>query len=320
MNSKTCRSSRRLAMSAARPGEMSWNSSTRMYRRVVLARPARTCAVARRPFASITVTRANPGPSGCQDGCESNSGRRSGTPLTATSGVPRMSARASCRRGNVGSCWGAGTVGQIGDGGSVNRSAPTLVAVPAGSTGWATVSAGANSTCAVTDTGRVYCWGANTFGQLGDGTYLGRARPAQVAGLPLALMPPAAKAVVNAASLRPGAVAPGGTVNGAHISLDVDGTSTVSGAGNALRATLGGSSSAPGGTLAVLQADTNFANSVTLPASAAFMRFNNTGTGTLGTLFNITTDCISSTSSTASRKIKCIDSAGTVLYLLASAS
>lgn len=117
-----------------------------------------------------------------------------------------------------------------------------------------------------------------------------------------------------------GAVAPGGTVNGAHISLDVDGTSTVSGAGNAIRATLGGSSSAPGGTLAVLQADTNFSTSVTLPASAAFIRFNNTGTGTLGTLFNITTDCISSTSSTASRKIKCIDSAGTVLYLLAAAS
>ena len=117
-----------------------------------------------------------------------------------------------------------------------------------------------------------------------------------------------------------GAVAPGGTINGAHISLDVDGTSTVSGAGNALRATLGGSSAAPGGTLAVLQADTNFSTSVTLPASAAFIRFNNTGTGTLGTLFNITTDCISSTSSTASRKIKCIDSAGTVLYLLASAS
>ena len=37
-------------------------------------------------------------------------------------------------------------------------------------------------------------------------------------------------------------VAPGGTVNGEHVSLSVNGTATVSGAANALRATIGGTS------------------------------------------------------------------------------
>ena len=96
------------------------------------------------------------------------------------SAITTGAAHACGLRGTALYCWGAGTVGQIGDGGSVNRSTPTLVAVPGGSTGWATVSAGANSTCAVTDTRRAYCWGANTFGQLGNGTTTGSAVPVQV--------------------------------------------------------------------------------------------------------------------------------------------
>ena len=99
---------------------------------------------------------------------------------TDWSAITAGAAHACGLRGTALYCWGAGTVGQIGDGGSVNRSTPTLVAVPSGSTGWATVSAGANSTCAVTDTGRAYCWGANTFGQLGNGTTTGSAVPVQV--------------------------------------------------------------------------------------------------------------------------------------------
>jgi hypothetical protein len=44
-----------------------------------------------------------------------------------------------------------------------------------------------------------------------------------------------------------------GTINGAHISLEVDGASaTISGAANAIRATLGGTDATPGGTLAVI--------------------------------------------------------------------
>ena len=81
-----------------------------------------------------------------------------------------------------------------------------------------------------------------------------------------------------------------GTINGAHISLEVDGASaTISGAANAIRATLGGTDATPGGTLAVLQLDTNYTVNATLPATAAFIRVSDSGsaTGEIPNLFNI---------------------------------
>jgi hypothetical protein len=75
--------------------------------------------------------------------------------------------------------------------------------------------------------------------------------------------------------------ATGGTINGAHISLSVDGASaTVSGAANAIRATLGGSDATPGGTLAVLQLDTAYTVNASLPATASFIRVTDSGTNT----------------------------------------
>ena len=71
-----------------------------------------------------------------------------------------------------------------------------------------------------------------------------------------------------------------GTINGAHISAEINTTGTISGAANALRATLGGSATTPGGTLAVLQLDTNYTANVTLPATAAFIRVSDSGTNT----------------------------------------
>ena len=53
--------------------------------------------------------------------------------------------------------------------------------------------------------------------------------------------------------------ATGGTINGAHISCSINGSGTISGAANALRATLGGSSTNPGGALSSLQLDSDFA-------------------------------------------------------------
>lgn len=70
-----------------------------------------------------------------------------------------------------------------------------------------------------------------------------------------------------------------GTINGAHISTEINTTGTISGAANAIRATLGGSATSPGGTLAVLQLDTNFASGVTL-ANASFIRVTDSGVGT----------------------------------------
>ena len=72
-----------------------------------------------------------------------------------------------------------------------------------------------------------------------------------------------------------------GTINGAHISLEVNGSSaSISGAANAIRATLGGTDTTPGGTLAVLQLDTNYTANVSLPATAAFIRVSDSGTNT----------------------------------------
>ncbi len=63
----------------------------------------------------------------------------------------------------------------------------------------------------------------------------------------------------------------------------------MSGAGNALRATLETDASvAPGGTLAVIRADTSFGASATVPDSAAFIALDNLGTPKLSRLLSIT--------------------------------
>jgi hypothetical protein len=72
-----------------------------------------------------------------------------------------------------------------------------------------------------------------------------------------------------------------GTINGAHVSTSVNGSGTISGAANALRATIGGSSTNPGGTLAAIQLDSDFASGGTW-SNASFLRVTNSGTGEVG--------------------------------------
>jgi alpha-tubulin suppressor-like RCC1 family protein len=81
-------------------------------------------------------------------------------------------------------CWGANDQGQLGDGGRASRTTPHAVALgTAGvSVGVVAVAAGGQHTCAVTDDGRMLCWGAGREGQLGDGARTAfRALPAPVA-------------------------------------------------------------------------------------------------------------------------------------------
>jgi hypothetical protein len=72
-----------------------------------------------------------------------------------------------------------------------------------------------------------------------------------------------------------------GTINGAHISASINGSGTISGAANAIRATIGGSSTNPGGTLAALQLDSDFASGGTW-SNTSFLRVTNSGTGEVG--------------------------------------
>lgn len=74
--------------------------------------------------------------------------------------------------GNTVYCWGQNNKGQIGDGTTTNRNKPVQILG-----GVANITAGAEYTCAVMQTGRVMCWGDNTNGQLGDGTKNGHLVP-----------------------------------------------------------------------------------------------------------------------------------------------
>ncbi|RNL60735.1 hypothetical protein EFK50_20740 [Nocardioides marmoriginsengisoli] len=72
-------------------------------------------------------------------------------------------------RGTDAWCWGSDKNGEIGAGGTAagNTAVPVKVV---GGLSWAKLDAGWNSTCGVTTTGALYCWGKNDQGQLGIGS------------------------------------------------------------------------------------------------------------------------------------------------------
>jgi hypothetical protein len=112
----------------------------------------------------------------------------------------------------------------------------------------------------------------------------------------------------------------GQTTNGAHVSLSVNTGGSISGAGNALRATLGVATGVtPGGTLAAIQVDSDFPNTVTLPGSAAFLRFTNSNTGTITNLMNVPAAMVAAdVGSGVSHTIRIVASDGTPYYLMVS--
>jgi hypothetical protein len=86
-------------------------------------------------------------------------------------------------------CWGGNLgSGQLGDGTMIDRYKPVVVS-GLGS-GVTVISAGGSwydgrvvgHSCALTNTGRAKCWGANYDGQLGDGTTILALRPLGVIG------------------------------------------------------------------------------------------------------------------------------------------
>lgn len=83
--------------------------------------------------------------------------------------------------GGTVSCWGLNQFGQLGFDGNIDQTAPVPVAgLPNGITA---LALGLDHSCALTAGGGVWCWGANSEGQLGDDSLLGRHAPMQVSGL-----------------------------------------------------------------------------------------------------------------------------------------
>jgi hypothetical protein len=119
--------------------------------------------------------------------------------------------------------------------------------------------------------------------------------------------------------------ATGGTVNGAHISLSVNSGGTISGAGNALRVTLGAAAGvSTGGTVAALQVDSDLNATATVPASASFIRVTNTNTTKLSNLLNMPAPAVGGVlaavvgSPSQTHTIKFVDSAGVNYYMMVS--
>jgi alpha-tubulin suppressor-like RCC1 family protein len=82
----------------------------------------------------------------------------------------------------VASCWGDNAAGQLGDGGNVIKglSALRVKGLPAGPV--TAISCGFAHSCAIVG-GDVYCWGAGSSGQLGDGKSASSVTPVKVTGL-----------------------------------------------------------------------------------------------------------------------------------------
>lgn len=83
-------------------------------------------------------------------------------------------------------CWGNGTSGQLGNGTLVNSSYAKDVkylsgTTPVSLTGATAVTAGYAHGCALLRNGKTMCWGDNSRGQIGDGTYTRRTTAVGVA-------------------------------------------------------------------------------------------------------------------------------------------
>jgi len=132
--------------------------------------------------ASATSFRADPNPS--------NNAANSVSTVVAESffsGARAISAGAShttsVRNDGTVWNWGAGTLGQLGDGNSgvgVRTVTPIQVS---GLEGFSAVADGNGWVLALKSDGTVWAWGANSNGQLGDGTTVQRSRPVQTTGL-----------------------------------------------------------------------------------------------------------------------------------------
>ncbi|HEX7123827.1 MAG TPA: protein kinase [Gemmatimonadaceae bacterium] len=157
---------------------------------VAVTLPAPAAALAVGPYHSCAITRR--GAAYCwgrndegQLGDGSTTHRETPTAVRLESSVTSLAAGAAhtCAVVSGGQvwCWGRNNYGQLGLAGFEEGSAvPRRVVAPASFT---TVVAGSVHTCGRGRDGRVWCWGRNSYGQLGDGTTTDQPRPVEVPGV-----------------------------------------------------------------------------------------------------------------------------------------
>lgn len=107
----------------------------------------------------------------------SSTGLTSGTVATISGGTSHTCATTNAANAY---CWGWNAYGQLGNGSLSTSTTPVPVAGGGLSAGTiATISAGRYHTCATASSG-VYCWGQNSFGQLGNGSTTNSSTPVNV--------------------------------------------------------------------------------------------------------------------------------------------
>ncbi len=81
-------------------------------------------------------------------------------------------------------CWGHNQVGELGNGDNQNRKIPTPIntsqLLNSSDIKFKRVVIGQSYGCALDDTDQAYCWGYNSYGQLGDGTNTNQLKPISV--------------------------------------------------------------------------------------------------------------------------------------------
>jgi alpha-tubulin suppressor-like RCC1 family protein len=102
-------------------------------------------------------------------------------------------------------CWGANVYGQLGNGTTTTSPVSKPVAV-VGLSGVAAVTAGASFACALMTAGGAYCWGDNTYGQLGNNSRTSSSVPVPVQGLTSGVAALSAGWVSTCALLQDGTV------------------------------------------------------------------------------------------------------------------
>ncbi len=106
----------------------------------------------------------------------------SAVPVTGISDAISLSRACVVLRGGPVQCWGDNANGELGNG--TTTSSPVPVALVTGISDAVAVDTGVGHSCAVLYSGVTKCWGANSGGELGNGTMTtGELVPVTVSGI-----------------------------------------------------------------------------------------------------------------------------------------